>query len=160
MPTKAIPEGYHTATPYLVVRNAAQAIEFYKKAFEAQEIMRFTLPDGKISHAELKIGDSVIFVADESPQMPTKSPQTLGGCSSGVMLYVEDVDKTYGQAIDAGGKTQMPVADMFWGDRYGTLVDPYGHAWSVATHKEDIAPGEMEKRAQAFYAQHAKQKVA
>jgi PhnB protein len=158
MPTKAIPEGYHTATPYLVVRNAAQAIEFYKKAFKAEELMRFAMPDGKIGHAELKIGDSVIFVADESPQNPTKSPQTLGGCSSGVMLYVNDVDTTYKQAIDAGGKTNMPVADMFWGDRYGTLIDPYGHVWSVATHKEDVSPADMDKRAQDFFAQQAKQK--
>ena len=160
MPTKAIPDGYRTATPYLVVRNAAQAIEFYKKAFKAQEIMRMATPDGKIGHAELKIGDSIIFLADESPRMPNKSPQTLGGCTSGVMLYVDDVDTTFQQAVDAGGKTQMPVADMFWGDRYGSLMDPYGHIWSVATHKEDVAPGEMEKRAQAFYAQMAKQKVA
>lgn len=158
MPTKAIPEGYHTATPYLVVRNAAQAIEFYKKAFNAQELMRFATPDGKIGHAELRIGDSNVFVADESPQMPNKSPQTLGGCTGGVMLYVDDVDTTYQRAVDAGGKTQMPVADMFWGDRYGSLIDPYGHVWSVATHKEDVAPGEMEKRAQDFYAQMAKQK--
>ncbi len=160
MPTKAIPQGYHTATPYLVVRNATQAIDFYKKAFNAQEVMRLATPDGKIGHAELKIGDSHIFLADESPQMPNKSPQTLGGCTGGVMLYVEDVDKTYGQAVNAGGKTQMAVADMFWGDRYGSLIDPYGHVWSVATHKEDVAPGEMEKRAQAFYAQMTKQKVA
>jgi len=160
MPTKPVPEGYHTATPYLVVRNAAQAIEFYKNAFQAQEIMRMAMPDGKIGHAELKIGDSIIFLADESPRMPNKSPQTLGGCSSGVMLYVEDVDTTFQQALDAGGKTHMPVADMFWGDRYGTIMDPYGHIWSIATHKEDVSPAEVEKRAQAFYAQMAKQKVA
>ncbi len=159
MPTKAIPEGYHSATPHLVVKNAAQAIEFYKKAFGAKEVMRFATPDGKISHAEIKIGDSMIFVADESPNMGmTKSPQTLGGCTGGVMLYVDDVDATFKQAVDAGGKTFMPVADMFWGDRYGSLVDPFGHSWSVATHKEDVAPGELEKRAQDFYAQQAKQK--
>jgi len=158
MPTKAIPEGYHTATPHLIVRNAAQAIEFYKKAFGAKEVMRMATPDGKVGHAELKIGDSVIFLADESPQMATKSPQTLGGCTGGVMLYVDDVDTTYQRALDAGGKSFMPVADMFWGDRYGSLVDPFGHAWSVATHKEDVAPGEMEKRAQDIYTQQAKQK--
>jgi len=159
MPTKAIPEGYHTATPHLVVKNAAQAIEFYKKAFGAKEKMRMQTPDGKIGHAEMQIGDSVIFLADESPNMGmTKSPQTLGGCTGGVMLYVEDVDTTFKQAVDAGGKTFMPVADMFWGDRYGSLVDPFGHNWSIATHKEDVAPGDMEKRAQDFYAQQAKQK--
>jgi len=122
--------------------------------------MRMPSPDGKIMHAELKIGDSHIFLADESPQMPTKSPQTLGGCTSGVMLYVENVDKTYQSALDAGGKTQMPVADMFWGDRYGSLTDPYGHVWSVATHKEDVSPAEMEKRSHEFYAQQGKKKVA
>jgi PhnB protein len=158
MPTKAIPEGYHTATPHLIVRNAAQAIEFYKKAFNAQEIMRMPTPDGKIGHAELRIGDSVIFLADESPHMATKSPQTLGGCTGGVMLYVDDVDTTFQNALNAGGKTFMPLADMFWGDRYGSLIDPYGHAWSVATHKEDVAPAEMERRAQDFYTQQAKQK--
>lgn len=159
MPTKAIPEGYHTATPHLIVKNAAQAIEFYKKAFGAKEKMRMQTPDGKIGHAEIQIGDSVIFLADESPQMGmTKSPQTLGGCTGGVMLYVEDVDTTFKQAVDAGGKSSMPVADMFWGDRYGSLSDPYGHVWSIATHKEDVAPGEIEKRAQDFYAQQAKQK--
>ena len=160
MPVKPVPEGYHTVTAQLAVRNADQAIEFYKKAFNAQEIMRFQGPDGKITHAELKIGDSVIFLADESPNMPTKSPQTLGGCTGGVMLYVDDVDTTYQRAIDAGGETSMPVADMFWGDRFGSLMDPFGHSWSVATHKEDVSPIEMEKRAQDFYAQMAKMKVA
>ncbi len=159
MSTKAIPEGYHTATPHLVVRNAAQAIEFYKKAFGAQELMRMPTPDGKVGHAEIKIGDSVIFVADESPEMGmTKSPQTLGGCTGGVMLYVDDVDTTFQQAVDAGGKSFKPLADMFWGDRFGSLTDPFGHVWSIATHKEDVAPAEMEKRAQNFYAQMAKQK--
>jgi PhnB protein len=161
MSTKPIPEGYHTATPPLVVKNAAQAIEFYKKAFGAKEQMRMQTPDGKIGHAEIRIGDSIIFLADESPNMGmTKSPQTLGGCTGGVMLYVEDVDTTFKQAVDAGGKTFMPVADMFWGDRYGSLIDPYGHAWSIGTHKENVSPQEMEKRAHDFYAQQAKKKVA
>lgn len=158
MAPKAIPEGYHTAIPHLIVRNGAQAIEFYKKAFGAQEVMRMATPDGKIGHAELKIGDSIIFLADETPNMGmSKSPQTLGGCTGGVMLYVDDVDSTYERAINAGGKSFMPVQDMFWGDRFGSLIDPFGHAWSVATHKEDVAPAELERRAKEFYSQMAKQ---
>jgi PhnB protein len=158
MATKAIPDGYHSAIPHLTVRNAAKAIEYYKKAFGAKERMRMPTPDGRIGHAELEIGDSVIFLADEAPNMgASKSPETLGGCTGGVMLYVEDVDTTFKKAVDAGGKAFMPVADMFWGDRFGSLVDPFGHVWSIATHKEDVAPAEMEKRAQDFYASMARQ---
>lgn len=157
MAVKAIPEGYHTATPYLVVRNAAQAIEYYKKALGAQELMRMPTPDGKIGHAELRIGDSVIMLADEGDRGLSKSPQSLGGSTGGVMLYVDDVDATFQRALDGGGKVFMPLQDMFWGDRFGQFVDPFGQAWSLATHKEDISPADMEKRAQDFYAGMAKQ---
>src|SRR5256885_2158735 len=119
--TKPIPPGFHTVTPSLVVRNAAEAIDFYKKALGAEEIMRMPDPSGRISHAELKIGDSIIFLSDEFPNMPTTSPQTLGGCTGGFYLYVPDVDKSFQRAVDAGGKATMPVSDMFWGDRLASL---------------------------------------
>ena len=150
---KPIPEGHHTVTPHLVIRGAAEAIEFYKKALGAKELGRMTSPDGKVGHAELKIGDSIIFLADEFP-MPgaPKSPQTVGACTATLNLYVPDVDATYKQAISAGGKETMPVQDMFWGDRYGTFTDPFGHTWGVATHKEDLTKEEVEERAKAFWA--------
>lgn len=147
MPVKPIPEGYHSLTPYLSVDDAAQAIEFYKRAFGATERARMPGPDGKIAHAELEIGDSVIMLADAFPQSPYTPPKQLGGTAGGVLLYVEDVDSVVQDAIDAGAKVTMPVDDMFWGDRYGTVTDPFGHAWQIATHKEDIAPEEMAERA-------------
>lgn len=146
---KPIPEGYHTATPYLVVHDAAKAIDFYKRAFDAKEIMRMEALPGKIGHAELRIGDSVIMLSDEMPQSVSKSPQTLGGTTAGVFLYVTDVDATYQKAVSAGGKGGTPPTDMFWGDRFGQLTDPFGQLWSLATHKEDVAPEEMKKRMQA-----------
>jgi len=152
--TKQIPEGHHTVTPHLVLRNASQAIDFYKKALGAQELGRMTSPDGKIGHAELKIGDSIIFLADEfqaGPNCP-KSPQTLGASTVTLMLYVPDVDSTFKQAVAAGAKETMAVQDMFWGDRYGTFTDPFGHTWGVATHKEDLTKEEVEERAKAFWA--------
>jgi PhnB protein len=159
--SKPIPHLFHTVTPSLVVRNAAQAIEFYKKALGAKELMRMPSPDGKITHAELQIGDSIIFLSDEFPNMGiSKSPQTLGGCTGTLNLYVEDVDTTFQRAIDSGGKAAMPVADMFWGDRYGTFVDPFGHAWGVATHKEDLSEQEIDERAKDFFAQMAQKKSA
>lgn len=155
---KPIPEGFHTVTPSLTLRNAAEAVEFYKKALGAQELGRMTSPDGKIAHAELRIGDSVIFLSDEFPNMGvTKSPQTLGGCTGTLHLYVQDVDKAFQRAVDAGAKVAMPVADMFWGDRYGTFVDPFGQTWGMGTHKEDLSEAEVEQRAKAFYAQMAQQ---
>jgi PhnB protein len=154
---KPIPKGFHTVTPSLVVRNAAQAIEFYKKALGAKELMRMATPNGKIGHAELKIGNSIIFLTDESPEMGTKSPQTLGGTAASLYLYVEDVDKAFQRAIDAGGKTSMPVADMFWGDRFGSFADPYGHTWGLSTRKQDLTEQEIEKAAQDFHAQMAQQ---
>ena len=150
---KPIPEGFHTATPTLVVRNAAQAIDFYKKVFGAEEIIRMPSPDGKISHAEIKIGDSIIFLSDEFPQHPGKSPQTLGGFTGGIYLYVPDVDDVFAKAVAAGGKPFMPVTDMFWGDRHGNFTDPFGHSWGISTHTEDLSEEEMGKRAQAFYAE-------
>jgi PhnB protein len=148
-----IPKGYHTVTPSLTVRNAAEAIEFYKKALGAEELMRMKSPDGKVSHAELKIGDSIIFLNDELPNMGNKSPQSLGGTSGGLYLYVEDVDKTFKQAIQAGGKEKMAVTDMFWGDRYGQFADPFGHTWGISTRTRDLTEAEMAEEAKAFYAQ-------
>jgi PhnB protein len=159
--SKPVPEGFHSVTPSLIVRGAAQAIDYYKKALGAQELMRMASPDGKIGHAELKIGDSIIFVSDEMPNMGvSKSPQTLGGCTGTLNLYVEDVDKTFQQAISAGGKATMPVADMFWGDRYGTFSDPFGHHWGIGTHKEDLSEQEIEERAKDFFASMAQKKSA
>lgn len=142
-----VPAGYHTATPYLVVNDAKSAIDFYKKAFGAQEMMRMQGPGDKIGHAELKIGDSVIMLADERPGSSGKSPKTLGGSSASIFLYLENVDSTFKQAVDAGGKAEMEPEDQFWGDRFGQLSDPFGHLWGLATHVEDVAPQEMERRA-------------
>jgi len=143
---KPIPQGYHTVTPYLTVHDAARAIDFYKRAFGAQEIVRMGGPGDKIGHAELKIGDSMIMLADEFPGQSTKSPQSLGGTTASVFLYVENVDALFHQAQSARAKVEQPLADMFWGDRFGRLSDPFGHSWSMATHKEDVAPQEMAKR--------------
>jgi PhnB protein len=156
----AIPEGFHTVTASIFVRNGAEAIEFYKKALGAEEIMRMAGPDGKIGHAELKIGDSIIFLTDENPAMGCKSPQTLGGVSGSLYLYVEDVDKAFQRAIDAGGKAQMPVTDMFWGDRFGNFIDPYGHSWGLSTHTQDLTEEEIAEGAKAFHAQMAQKKSA
>ena len=155
---KPIPDGYHTATPYLRVRGADKAIEFYKKAFGAEEMVRMPGPDGKtIMHAELKIGDSPIMLGEESKEMNALSPQSVGGTGGGVHLYVRDVDAFVTKAVAAGAKLAMPVADMFWGDRYGKLTDPFGHEWSVATHKEDLTPEQTDERAKKFFAEFAKQ---
>ncbi len=157
MPAKVnpVPEGYRTVTPYLIIRDAAKAIEFYKKALGAQEIFRMPMPNGKLAHAEIKIGDSMIMMADENPEWGASSPQALNGTPVGIFLYVPDVDATYKQAVDAGATPTMPPADMFWGDRYGKLKDPFGHEWSVGTHKEDVSPEEIGRRQEAFFAQTA-----
>lgn len=144
---KPIPEGYHSVTPYLVVNDGARAIDFYQRAFGAKEMVRMDGPGGKIMHAELKIGDSMIMLADEMPGAGTRSPQSLGGTTVGIFLYFEDVDKVFKQATSAGAKVDMPLSDQFWGDRYGKLSDPFGHSWALATHKEDVKPEEMKKRA-------------
>jgi PhnB protein len=151
--TKAIPEGFHTLTPHLIVKGASQAIEFYKKAFGAEEIVRMPWPDGQsVMHAELKIGDSRLFLADEFPKMGSLGPQGTAGTPIGIHVYVEDVDAAFNSAVAAGAQVRMPVADMFWGDRYGIVVDPFGHRWSFATHKEDLTPEEIGKRAQTAFA--------
>ncbi len=146
---KPIPEGYHTVTPYLIVRNAARAIEFYKKAFGATELMRMAEPSGRIGHAEIRIGDSPIMLADEVPEMGFRSPESFGGSPVSILLYVEEVDAVFNQAVAAGAKVQRPVADQFYGDRTGGVTDPFGHIWYIATHKEDVSPEEMRKRAAA-----------
>ena len=151
---KPIPEGYHSVTPYLCINGAVQALEYYKKAFGAIELFRME-HDGKIGHAEIKIGDSPIMVADEYPEMGFVSPKTLGGSPVGIMIYVEDVDTVFKQAIDAGGVEKKGVQDQFYGDRSGTLTDPFGHVWTVATHKEDVSPEEIDKRMAAMKAKGA-----
>lgn len=142
----AIPAGYHTVTPYLVCRGASDAIAFYKKAFGAKEMLRMPMPDGKLAHAEVRIGDSVVMLGDESPQMGATAPQTIGGTAVHVFLYVKDVNKAFAQATAAGATVEMPPTDMFWGDRYAKLADPFGHKWSMATHIEDVSPKEMARR--------------
>lgn len=149
MAVNYIPEGYHTATPYLIVKGAARAIDFYKQVFGASELMRFPGPGGVIAHAEIKIGDSVIMLADESPQMGYRSAQSIGGTPVSLMLYVPDVDKVVDRAAKAGAKVERPVADQFYGDRNGTIQDPFGHVWTIGTHKEDVSPEEMQRRAAA-----------
>jgi len=150
-PVKPIPEGHHTLTPHLVVRDAAAAIDFYKRAFGADELFRHAMPDGKIIHAELRIGDSIVYVAEEFPGL-SKSPAALGGSPVTLHLYVPDVDALWKRAVAAGATVCMPLTDQFWGDRYGQLADPFGHRWSLATHKEDVAPEELDKRARAAMA--------
>jgi PhnB protein len=149
MTVKPIPDGYHSVTPYLIISGAAAAIDYYKQAFGASELMRMPAPGGKIGHAEIKIGDSPIMLADEHPEMGYKSPQTLGGSPVSIMIYVTDVDTVFDRAIAAGGKVQRPVKDQFYGDRMGTLEDPFGHIWHVTTHTEDVSPEEMKQRMNA-----------
>ncbi len=144
--TRPIPEGYHSVTPYLALDDASGAIEFYKQAFGAKERMRMEAPGGKIGHAELEIGDSIVMLADAFPQSTTRPPTELGGTSAGVFLYVEDVDAVVKQATDAGATITMEVADQFWGDRFGSVTDPFGHSWSIATHVEDLSPEEIAER--------------
>jgi uncharacterized glyoxalase superfamily protein PhnB len=144
MTAKPVPDGYHTITPYMTVRDAARAIEFYKQAFGAKEKGVMKGPDGKIMHAELRIGDSIIMLGDEMPEYGSLSPQSTGGAGMGLHIYIEDVDTAFDRAVKAGATVEMPVADMFWGDRYGKLADPFGHKWSIGTHKADLTAQEME----------------
>jgi len=146
MPVKPIPEGYHAVTPYLIIKGATQALDFYKKVFGATELMRFDAPGGKIGHAEIKIGDSPIMLADEMPERGYVSPQTLGGAAVSLMLYVNDCDAVFNRAVQAGAKVKQPLTDQFYGDRSGTITDPFGHVWTVGTHKEDVTPEEMKRR--------------
>jgi PhnB protein len=145
MAVKPIPEGYHSVTPYLYIKGAARAIEFYEKAFGATELMRFPDPSGRIGHAEIKIGDSVVMMADEHLEMGARSPQTLGGVASSICLYVENVDAVVPKAIAAGAKVVRPLQDQFYGDRSATLEDPFGHVWTVATHVKDVSVAEMQQ---------------
>jgi PhnB protein len=152
MAVKPVPDGYHTVTPYLTVDDAAAAIEYYKQAFGAKERVRMNAPDGKVGHAELEIGDSLVMLSDALPQFTARPPKELGGTTGAVFLYVEDVDAVTKQAVDAGGTVEMEVADQFWGDRFGSITDPFGHLWSIATHVEDVPPEEMAERAKAAMA--------
>lgn len=147
---KPIPEGYHAVTPYLIVNNAIEAINFYHQAFGAEELFRLPMPDGKIGHAEIKIGDSQIMLAEEFPEMGVRSPQSIGGTPVSLALYVEDADTVFDRAVFAGATAERPVQDQFYGDRCGTLLDPFGHRWTVATHKEDVTPEEMQRRMAAM----------
>lgn len=151
MPVNPIPAGYHSLTPYLIVSNAAKAIEYYKKAFGAEEVMRFEVPGGKIAHAEIKIGDSCLMLADEHPEQGHKSPTAYGGSPMSLMLYVKDVDSVFKQATAAGGKPVRPVENQFYGDRLGALEDPFGHTWTVSTHIEDVSVEEAKKRMAALH---------
>jgi PhnB protein len=155
MAAKAIPDGYHSVTPYLIVKGGARALDFYKKAFGASERMRMDGPNGTIGHAEIEIGDSAIMLADEFPDMGFRSPQSIGGAGVSIHLYVEDVDAAFNRAVAAGAKVLRPVQDQFYGDRTGTLEDPFGHVWSIATHKEDLSMEELRKRAEAVMKQPA-----
>jgi PhnB protein len=150
-----IPEGYHTITPYLAVDDASEAIDFYERAFGAKERVRMAGPGNSVMHAELEIGDSLVMLSDPFPQASTKTPRELGGTTVSIFAYVEDVDAVYKKAIDAGATSLGEPDDMFWGDRFGAVQDPFGHSWTIATHVEDVSPEEMEKRSQAFMAQMA-----
>lgn len=144
------PAQYHSLTPYLAVRGAPEAIEFYKKAFGAEELYRMAGPDGRVMHAEIRIGDSVLMLGEEAPQMGAPSPATLGGSPTGIHIYVEHCDQAFARATKAGATPVQPPADMFWGDRYGTVKDPFGHRWSLATHQKDLSPEEMAKAQEAW----------
>jgi uncharacterized glyoxalase superfamily protein PhnB len=147
-----IPEGFRTLTPHLIIQNAGAAIEFYKRAFGAEELLRMNGPDGKsVMHAEIRIGDSAVMIAEEYPQMGCRGPKAIGGSPVTLHLYVPDVDAAMKRAAGAGAEITMPVADMFWGDRYGKLKDPFGHEWSIATHKEDLTPEQCAERANKFF---------
>jgi PhnB protein len=149
MAVKAIPDGYHSATPYLIVKGAAQAIDFYKHSFGATELFRMADAEGRVGHAEIRIGDSVIMLADENLSRGYRSPRSLGGSPVSIMLYLEYVDDVFARAVKAGAKAQRAVANQFYGDRSGTLEDPFGHVWTIATHVEDVPPAELERRARA-----------
>ena len=157
---KPIPEGYHTITPFLTVRGADRAIDFYRKAFGAEELGRMNGPDGKtVMHAELKIGDSRVFLGDEIPGMDCSSPETLGGSPSGFYLYVRDVDEAFHKAVAAGATVKRPLENMFWGDRTGSLLDPFGHKWDLATRVEDVPPEEMQRRGAEFFKKDGERKI-
>jgi PhnB protein len=153
MAAKPIPEGYHTLTPYLVVEDTAKAIDFYKEALGAEEIMRMQAPDGSIGHAEIQIGDSRVMMSDPFPQSSVRPPKERGGPTGSIFVYVEDCDALFDQATAAGAEVTTPLENMFWGDRFGTLTDPFGHVWSIATHIEDVPEAEMAERAKKAMAE-------
>jgi len=155
MAVQPVPEGYHTVTPYLAVDDASAAIDFYQRAFGAKERVRMPGPGDTIMHAELEIGDSLVMLADPFPQASTRTPKELGGTSVNIFVYVEDIDALYKRAIDAGASSLMEPDDMFWGDRFGSVQDPFGHSWTIATHIEDVSPEELEKRSKAWMEQMA-----
>lgn len=144
---KPVPEGYHTVTPYLIVSGAAKAIDFYKQAFGAQEQFRVDASNGRIGHAEIRIGDSIVMLADEHPEIGARGPLSVGGTPVTLALYLENVDQVFQRAVDAGATVLRPVQDQFYGDRSGSVTDPFGHIWHIATHVEDVPPDEMARRA-------------
>jgi len=148
-----IPAGYYSVTPYLICRGAAKAIDFYKRAFGAKERLRMNGPDGKVAHAEISIGNSIVMLGDEMPQMGATAPPTIGGTATGLFIYTKNVDQDYARAMSAGCSSEQAPTDMFWGDRYAKLVDPFGHKWSMATHTEDLSPKEMARRGAEAMAQ-------
>jgi PhnB protein len=152
MAVTPIPDGYSSVTPYLIVSGAAKALDYYKTAFGATELMRLEGPDGTIGHAEMQIGTARLMLADEAPEMGYKSPQSLGGSGTSLMLYVDHVDATFDRAIAGGGRVMKPVENQFYGDRSGSLIDPFGHVWTIATHVEDVSEEEMRRRMQAIHA--------
>ena len=156
MPVKPVPEGYHPITPHLLVRDAARAIEFYKQAFGAKDRGVMKGPDGKVMHAELQIGDSIVMLADEMPEFGSRSPQSIGGSPTGLHIYTDNVDAAFDRAVKAGAQVEMPVMEQFWGDRYGKLKDPFGHSWSVATHVKDLSAQEMKRGMDEAMAKMAK----
>ena len=153
--TQAVPKGYHTVTPSLVIAGAAKAIEFYKKAFGAEEKSRFPAPNGTLMHAEIRIGDSIIMMGDEMPEQGGRGPKSLGGSPVTLFIYQDNVDAAWKRAVDAGARVVMPLSDQFWGDRGGCLEDPFGHNWWLCQHIKDMSPREMQQAAEAFYSQHA-----
>ncbi len=155
MKIKPVPDGYHTLSAYLTVRQAAEAIAFYKEAFGATELFRLNTPDGKIAHAEFKIGNSIFMISDENPGCGSTSPETLGGSPVTLHLYVTDADTVFSDAVKAGAREKMPLENQFWGDRMGKVVDPFGHQWLITTHVEDVDPGEYQRRMDAFFAAHS-----
>jgi len=150
MAVKSQPDGYHSVTPYLIVRGGARAIDFYTKAFGAEELFRMDTPGGGIGHAEVQIGDSRVMLADEHPEVGARSPESIGGSAVHLMIYVDDCDAVFNRAIAAGAKETRALRDEFYGDRVGNLIDPFGHSWSIATHKEDLSPEEIQQRAEAY----------
>lgn len=157
MAVKPMPEGFHTVTPHLVCKNAGKAIDFYKKAFGAEDVRISLMSDGSVMHAELKIGDSIIMLGEEFPDWKVLSPLSLGGTPAVIHIYTNDADALFQKAVAAGATVAMPIMDQFWGDRYGQIVDPFGHKWSIATHIEDVSEEELEKRGRAAMEQMAKQ---